>query len=82
MFLLVLTYSSQSSSAYLCANLQGIPALQGHGWISAQCCQSPEFICSQACQLVISDITRKKKHQKKTQLMLFSYIKVLDLSRG
>lgn len=57
---LVSVFSSLSSSAYLCASLSGVPALQGHAWISAQWCQSPEFLCSQARQLVTPDITRKK----------------------
>lgn len=44
--------------------LPGAWALQRQGWISILCCQSPEFLCSQVCQLVIPDAARKNSTGK------------------
>lgn len=54
------TFLTEQHRLLVCS-LSGVQALQGQGWISVQCCQSPEFLCSQACQLVTPDIARKKK---------------------
>lgn len=76
--LLGMAFCSLSSPAYPCASPSGMRALQGHGWISAHCCQSPELLYSQECHLVTPDIARKnsteKKHNRPSPVALRSWI--------
>lgn len=76
--LLVTAVCSPSSPAYPCAGPSGMRALQGHGRISAQCCQSPELLYSQECHLVTPDITGKnsteKRHSRLSSVALRSWI--------